>query len=135
MRLLEPGIGEIVDRLSILNLKVLFGREKGLGTSHFEREQTGLLAKIRSRTLNGPWFQMALELAAINAALWHAEDDLRYLRLLPDERRAMWAGFGPNWHQEIADLAIRIQVLNDKRSDLVAAINKEAGDGDGAEKL
>lgn len=135
MRLIEPGVGEILDRLTILSLKILFGESYGRDTTHFKTERTTLLAKIRSRTLNGAWFDCALDLAAVNAALWHAEDDLRHLRTLPDAKRAEWSGFGPNFWQETGALAFRIQELNDRRAALVAEINKLAGEASAEEKL
>lgn len=127
MRLIDPGTGELSDRLSILALKLLFGREAGKDVSHFEKEQTSILIKIRTKDLNGAWFHCYTELAAVNAALWHAEDALRRLREDPPSR-------APTVWEDIGRLAIRIQAFNDRRAELIAAINKEAGDGDGPEK-
>ena len=125
MKLVDPGIGDVLDRLTILALKVAVGREQGRDVTHFEREQTALLAKIRSRDHSGPWFALTLELATINALLWHAEDDLRALR---EER------LGPDDMAVAVALGFRIQVLNDQRADRIAKINKEAGDQTGPEK-
>ncbi len=128
MRLIDPGVGEIVDRLSILALKILFGGEANKDVAHFQRERTALLAKIRGRDATGPWFHLTFELSAVNAALWHAEDDLRILRTGA-------ANPSVDVVTTVAMLAFRIQALNDTRADLVAAINKEAGDGNAPEKL
>lgn len=132
MRLINYGPGEIADRLTILSLKVLFGTEAGKDCTHFQTEQTALLQQIRSRTLNGKWFAAYTDLAAVNAALWHAEDDLRELRM-------RWATGDSGYHTGIApavaEIAFRIQALNDQRAGLVQQINVDAGEGQGAEKL
>lgn len=122
MRLIDPGVGEVTDRLTILALKVLYGAEAGKDIAHFQREQSALLAKVRTKDLNGAWFHHTLELSALNAALWQAEDALRDLRPKPKPL--------PPWDpvKAAADLAFRIQALNDRRAELVALINKAAGD-------
>lgn len=125
MRLVDPGIGEISDRLSILSLKILFGKQDGRPVEHFQKEQASLFAKVGARTLNGAWFRSYTDLAAVNAALWHAEDDLRAFRV---------AGQTTANTDAIVELAFRIQELNDHRAELIAAINKEAGDLVGQEK-
>jgi hypothetical protein len=136
MRLLDPGAGELTDRLTILALKILFGDQAGKDTTHFKAERTSLLTKVRSKTLNGVWFDKMLDLAAVNAALWHKEDDLRVLR---EEIRAMEAGSqNSSWLSEMAhagQIAFQIQSLNDRRAQLVAEINKDAGDAGGQEKI
>jgi hypothetical protein len=127
MRFLDPGAGEITDRLTILALKILFGREAGKDVTHFESERISLLAKIRSKTLNGAWFDKLLDLAAVNAALWHLEDEMREWRGIP----ALHNDSFP----EVVSCAFRIQSLNDQRAALVREINKDAGDSVGQEKL
>lgn len=131
MRLINPGAGEITDRLSILALKILTGSEAGKDVGHFEIERTSLQQKIHARTLNGVWFDSVLELAAINAMLWHAEDDLRGIRM----KRDLGAKLAQADLDEVVLIAFRLQALNDRRSDLVTQINKEAGDGDAKEKV
>lgn len=120
MRLIDPGVGEVTDRLTILALKVLYGAEAGKDIAHFQREQSALLAKVRTKDLNGAWFHHCLELAAVNAALWHAEDQLRALRISAPK---LGDGYG-----EAGLVGFRIQALNDRRSELVVLINKAAGD-------
>lgn len=75
MRLVNYGVGEIVDRLTILDLKIAHG-----GGDHFATERSALLTQLHGRTLNGAWFEHALRLAVINGLLWRAEDDLRGAR-------------------------------------------------------
>jgi len=127
VRLINYGCGEITDRLSILSLKILHGAEAGKEIGHFEQERNALLTKLAGRTLNGSWFEQALALGAVNAALWQAEDDLRGWR-------AQSTG-GVAIAQAIVDLACRIQALNDRRADLIGQINARTGEKQGAEKL
>lgn len=126
MRLVNPGAGEIADRFTVVALKVLFGEAAGKDASHFRTEWATLLTKLNTREV-GPWLGQLVELGAVNAALWHAEDDLRAYResgaATHDERDA------------VVDLAFRIQALNDHRARLVGEINKAAGEHLGAEKL
>jgi hypothetical protein len=126
MRLKNYGPGELSDRLSILALKRLFGGEAGKDCTVFNQEWAVLLTEIRSRTLNGKWFEAVLELAAVNAALWHAEDDLRVLRQ-EEESVSLLADAGR--------LAFRIQSLNDQRSALIDRINRDAGEGGPSDKV
>ena len=127
MRLINPGAGEITDRLTILALKILIGTEQGKETKHFQNERTALLTKLGAQTLNGAWFAQVLELAAVNAALWHAEDDLRVLR--------GQVSFAEHDWMTAAEIGIRIQSLNDQRAALVQQINEKTGDALGSEKL
>lgn len=126
-RLVNPGPGEICDRLSILSLKRLHGSYDGRDIDHFNREWAALHGQIRSRTLNGCWFEATLELAAVNAALWDATDDLRAtltMDLKYPDVTAMQAALG-----------VRILGLNDQRARLVGKINELAGEGAWEEKL
>ncbi len=124
MKLVNYGVGEISDRLTILALKILFGAAAGKEVGHFRNEQVALLTQIRGRTLNAAWFEAYTELAAVNAALWHAEDDLRGYRQKTTE-----------YHEHgVVALAFQIQTLNDQRAACVEKINKDAGDFGGVEK-
>lgn len=131
MRLVNYGAGELTDRLTILALKVLYGTEAGTPVAHFEQERAVLLTQIRSRTLNGVWFEQVLGLGAVNAALWHAEDDLRDYRIKYGGRE-----LSPDLNSTaVVQLAFRIQDLNDRRAELVRTINQSAGDESAKEKL
>ena len=126
MRLINPGPGEISDRLTILSLKILFGEAAAKDIKHFRNERTMLLTQMRAKTLNGAWFDAVLELAAVNAALWHAEDLLKIHREM---------GQTQGNTDDIVELAFRLQELNEKRAELVQRINSQAGEPSGAEKL
>jgi len=152
MRLVNPGLGETTDRLTILALKILVGQEQGKDITHFSNEHAALLTQIRSRTLNAKWFEAVLSLAAVNGLLWHAEDDLKALRLewlgqqplppvadfvgpLAEGARQLNDGVRRRVADVVLPLAFRIQGLNEQRAELVAQINREAGDGDLKEKV
>jgi hypothetical protein len=131
VKLVNCGAGELSDRLTILALKILAGTDAGKDISHFETERLALLSQIRARTLNGKWFAGLLELGAVNAMLWHAEDALRDLRV-----RFGGKELGPDINTAgTVRLAFRIQGLNDRRAELIAEINKDAGDSEAREKL
>ena len=127
MRLVNYGVGEISDRLSILALKLLHGTEAEKDVKHWRDEQNILLPKITTRALGGSWFESYTELAAVNATIWQGEDQLRAYRAM--ELAAMIN------IRAIIDVAFRLQELNDRRAELIEAINKETGDHIGPEKL
>lgn len=135
-RLINPGAGDVADRFTVVALKVLFGEAAGKDVGHFRNEQVVLLTKLNTREV-GPWLGQLVELGTVNAALWHAEDDLRDLRG-PDPELTVETLRAKATHDglaKVAHLAFRIQGLNDHRARLVADINKAAGDGTAAEKL
>lgn len=123
MRLINYGTGEILDRLTILSLKLLYGDQAGKDTSHFRNERNALVVKINAG--KGFPVEQGLELAAVNAALWQAEDEIR-------EYRRNAANIDP---LTVADVAFRIQALNDRRAELIAQINASTGEAAGQEKL
>ena len=122
MRLINFGVGEITDRLSILALKILHAKPD-TDVSHFTHERAALLAKLAGRSLNGAWYEQSVELGAVNGAIWHEEDELRAYRT-----------YRPTDHEIVVEIAFRLQELNDRRHELVAEINKRAGDFFGNEK-
>jgi hypothetical protein len=125
MRLVNYGAGEITDRLTILALKILFGKERSREVKHFIDERNALLVKLGSRALSGTWLETAIELAAVNGALWHAEDDLREIRAHDPNDGLM---------EEAGRIGCRIQDLNDHRMRLVQRINIDVGEHRGEEK-
>jgi hypothetical protein len=127
------GAGEITDRLTILSLKMLHGKAAGKPIDHFGRERDVLLTQIRARTLNGAWAEQLFDLAAVNAALWTAEDHLRIARARfapPQDAR-----LNDGDVEDVCQLAFRIQELNDRRAELITLINANTGEKDGEEKV
>lgn len=126
-RLVDPGPGEILDRLTILQLKLLYGWLKDQPTTHWAEEYV-VLAERLPTVWKAPVWERLLELAAVNAALWQAEDDMRRLRNLPVGERAEWAGlFRRTWVQDTSIVGVKIQQLNDRRAALITLINTTAG--------
>lgn len=128
MRLLDPGPGEVWDRLTILSLKIVHKGIEGRQTDHWQRERDTLISHaggIDLRSLHDgsqahrERIRVLLDLGAVNAALWQREDDLRRMRdeVNPDER----------WTGRVTHTAMAIQQLNDRRAELVTLINHQGG--------
>lgn len=115
-RLMHYGLGEVVDRLTILALKL----QHAVGdTAGFEIERRDLLADWRPHTADTvPEWK---DLAHVNNQLWMAEDKMRGYR----ERTQLLTT-----HDlfEVADLGMHCQRLNDERAQLIASINQSQGD-------
>lgn len=133
MRLVNIGLGEIADRLSILALKVAHGTEQGKDISHFVNERNALLTQTRTYELAG-CVEWLFELAAVNGMLWQAEDDLREWRGMAHLSH-LTIGLDNAQLVDVGKIAFRIQSLNDHRAELVHALNKQAGTDLGQEKL
>lgn len=130
-RLVNPGLGDQIDRLTILSLKILYGTLAARPVAHFENERNALLVQVRARNSGASWYEHGLALHAVNAALWAAEDELR-------EYRQAWklrAADRDMSYSEVADCAFRIQDLNDRRSEIIRTINALVGEDLGKEKL
>ena len=126
MRLIDYGLGEVLDRLSILALKISYAGDAGKPVDHFTRERAKLLVQATTR-VSGRVFECYAELAVVNARLWQSEDALRELRRT--------SGSGADW-PTVGQLAFEIQALNDRRAALVAEITRVTGDETaGAEKV
>ena len=136
-RLVNFGIGEIVDRLTILSLKLLYGEQAGKDTTHFRNERNVLLTKLHGADQYASWYELGLELHTVNSALWQAEDEMRMLR-------AVYPGLDGKRQEgvDITEPLIRtvrcgfhIQSLNDTRAKLISEINAKVGDAGAQEKL
>lgn len=126
-RLRNYGPGELADRLTILALKRLHGAEAGKDCAQWNNEWAILQTEVRSkRTLS---LEAVLDLAAINAALWTAEDDLRLLR-----GRESRDHLDESFYQDATRCGFRIQSLNDQRAALVDRINAAGGEA-GSDKV
>lgn len=130
-RLINPGLGDYLDRLSILALKILDGSAAGKDVEHFERERNAILTKVRAEVDPASYLEWYSELAAVNAALWYATDRLRgnaqLLEVGDPHALCDWS--------TIAGIGIQILRLNDQRAMLVDKLNKLGGDTSGQEKL
>ena len=116
MRLIHPSPGELLDRQTILHLKVDAGRRRQVGVSHFEEELKMIDAALADWFGKNPgadrraYEEAALELAEVNGKLWEAEDEVRAL--------------ARNAKDRLAELAKWIPELNDRRAELVQRVNR-----------
>lgn len=121
MRLIDPGPGDILDRLTILALKIVYGKQAGRSVDLWGVEYAALC----NRVADAAWIARLLELAAVNGALWQAEDEMRRLRQ-PFETPGI-AQSSDRLVQDVASCGARIQTLNDRRAELITLINVNAG--------
>lgn len=114
-RILVPvSLGELVDKIAILSLKIR--HLSGEALLHVETEFSLLQAVLHGLDVSvDPLFQH--DLLAVNAALWDVEDQLRQLE---DQGE-----FGDDFVQ----LARRVYQLNDRRHLLKRAISSSAPGG------
>lgn len=124
-RLIDPGIGELVDRLTILRLKLLHAPQD-VATSHFQSEEAQI--QMRLDALGHPASDDVLvaqvQLLQQNAQLWRLED-----------RMAEYVAHPDNDDRAVAMTAIAIWRANRRRNALIQQINTLAGTVRGPEKL
>jgi len=128
MRLLDPSPGEILDRSSILILKIEAAEIKKLSASHFFSElnelSTIMLQKLDDEIINSEFEVEAYkkanaDLQIVNKRLWNYEDEVRALPRVSDST--------PDQIFRAAQLRELITDLNDCRADLVARLNSFFG--------
>jgi hypothetical protein len=110
--LIPVSLGELTDRLLILQLKVR--RIRGPGLAHVQRELAALQASFEPLASRVPE-PLKHQLAAVNAELWELEDGVRGC-----ERRG---AFGADF----VAMARSIYRLNDRRAALKRAISDLGG--------
>lgn len=131
MSLLKPTLGECLDRLSILELKVEHG-----GAKHHQEELDEITRLVFLKVLDERSAkrvaQLARELKIINQHLWNLTDDQRNF-CLP-----------PSWHayeeaaarcEKGAQLLIDIREANNDRITIREKIDQLAGEFLGHEKV
>jgi len=124
-RLVNFGLGEVCDRVSILGLKIYYGEANSVDVSHFKHERAALMVKILARD-GGRWIEWYTDLAVVNAAIWHAEDEIReHAAALLTEKDETAAA---EHHFHAGTLGMQIAKLNDKRAELVFRINEFVGE-------
>lgn len=114
MSLTDPSVGELLDRLSILKLKIAHGEELIKPIGHFRTEQTEILRRLPQgwqTTLD----RQVTRLFEINELLWHGTDALR-------------AAAKTNEVEVHARLGLSILRMNDERAQLIQAISEQHGD-------
>lgn len=119
MSLLRPSVGDLLDRLSILRLKIHHGGIAGKSIGHFEEERQAILHQLPPDV---DFLDPVVEhLFFVNEALWELTDAMR---------EAVQC--------KTADLQARygrvILRMNDKRAHLIRQIAQKYGD-DREEKI
>ena len=126
MGLMNPSPGELVDRKTILHLKIAAGERRKLKVGHFHKELELIEAALaewfrKSAGADRKKYSGAVHgLAEVNQKLWRAEDEVRALE--------------PSARDRLAELAKLIPKLNDRRAELVRQVNRLFG-ADQVEKL
>lgn len=133
-RLLNPGVGELVDRLTILRLKILHGAPQPAGASgafdHFRAEeaQINMLLDRMGHPASNDVLVAQMKLQQTNAELWQLEDQMAaYARA-----RDVLEGDTP---YACTRVATEIWRLNRHRNTLINEINQLANTDRGPEKL
>jgi len=123
MLLLQPTPGACVDRQTILRFKMDEAARTRLDARHFADEHKALQLYLEEnwfRRGEPNWIEQfdacAAELARVNQALWHLEDEIRHLRsLTPAERQTRT--------ERVVTIALAIPELNDERASFVSKID------------
>lgn len=138
MRLLTPSPGEVLDRMTILELKIKNGQRKDMKVEGFEAERQALrdymvqfeqgLKEDFSVREPKEYDKRCQELSekknglmAMNALLWDAEDQVRVCNQLEMTK--------------LAGLCLRIVKLNDNRARIVRELSILYGTEDHQEKM
>jgi len=113
--LVEIGVGELIDKITILRIKSerMTDAVKLANVAH----ELKVLDHVASNRVpqTAELSRLQAELKSVNEALWEIEDDIR--------AREAEADFGP----EFIRLARAVYQTNDRRADLKKAINLAAG--------
>ena len=112
MSLIDPSVGDLLDRLSILKLKIQFGEQVGKSVGHFETERQAILQRMNGIDLNTPEIE---KLFFTNEAIWNSTNEMRVV--CDSHNESAQARFGR--------IILR---LNDQRAELIQVINHQHGD-------
>lgn len=114
MILIEASIGELIDKLTILDIKKerISDSEK---LRHIEKEHGLLLSKSEEYLKDESIFKVYEELREVNSKLWFIEDDLREME---SQGR---------FDEDFVQKARSVYFTNDKRFELKSRINELAG--------
>lgn len=116
-RLLNPGLGDYADRLTILELKIADAEKKGRSATHFEIERKAVLKHLAGM---GRDYVLVSELVDqlwhVNAEIWRGTDIVRALA-------PQWESARETDVYALAEGAVMLQRLNDRRAELVRLIS------------
>jgi len=99
------SVGELIDKITILEIKVLFSDDK-----YLEQELTEL-NQIRD-TITSVFLEEELQLKRVNEKLWKIENQLRLKEKLQQ------------FDTEFIELARQVYLINDKRASIKKRINE-----------
>lgn len=127
-RLLNPGVGELVDRLTILQLKIRHGApQPGSGAlDHFrdEEAQINMLLNRMRWPSSDHAMVLSMKLQQCNAQLWELEDQLA--------QYAQQGSGTPDDCGRCANIAVNIWRANRARNTLIHRLNVLAGGAESA---
>lgn len=112
MSLISPTPGEVLDRLSIIGLKITAFQKAGKDTTKLASEAHELDERLEVSPLPVEAQILATKLSEINGELWKAEDAVR----IPNAN-----------YENVASAAKCITRLNDRRCSLIRQIDKACG--------
>lgn len=113
MSLIHPTMGEVLDRLSILSMKIMEGRlrQPEAEIAHFEAERTELVDSLLRSFSPAAWdlFLWAVELGAINGRMWELNKQARHsheitlkdIHLLNDRRAELILRIGGGKQEKV----------------------------------
>jgi hypothetical protein len=114
MSLIDPTLGDLLDRLSILRLKIAQAEALARPVPYFHAEQTAILDRLPAQWQTT--FEPALSrLFDVNELLWHETEALRAVSTVDNA-------------VVHARLGLHILRLNDERATLIEVINTQAGE-------
>jgi hypothetical protein len=106
----EVSLGEMIDKISILKIKMLNIKDTEK-IKHVQNEENILMKKLNSLNLEGIQYHLE-QMIEVNSKLWKIEDDIR------DKERAK------KFDQEFIELARAVYVSNDERFKRKHTINQ-----------
>lgn len=137
MRLFDPSIGEIADRMTILELKIAAAKTKEKPHTHWKKEYDECEAALDAKTtifVEEAKIKMEKfysDLRIVNTKLWDLEDRIRvYVG-----REVLGNTFNDAEKEDIILIALQIPYFNDRRAHLVGDLNALEGKDTGTEKL
>jgi hypothetical protein len=119
MKVIDPGPGELLDRETILEIKVRAAKSRGLPRDHFEEEAKQIRLRLAPFVKHPEWKLWRSRLLRVNQMVWDSIDGIRGAR--SDAEAARWA------RQSMHG--------NDERATIVARVNAATGAANGQEKI
>lgn len=107
MNILAPTVGDLVDRRMILTLKL-----QHADLPHWQQEATAIDRRLRQQRMKPP-AAVEAELRSIHQAMWTLNEEIAALAAHPGTPRC--------------SLGVQIWRLNQRRIELIAAINAAVG--------